>query len=245
MQFSTKTPLTDLQKRLIDKTAEVAAFDGWTDTALRQAAEELEIDPAVAFDIFHHRPIDLILAHSCLGDERLIEATSGHEWFENQKVRDKIKSLIMKRFDQHQHEREAIRRGLSVLALPQYAPAASKALYRTVDAMWRVAGDTATDYNKHTKRLLLSGVYSSSLLVWLNDQSEDLATTEAFVRRRIDNVLFVFGKIGKVRDGVKSGLRGDLRPSSFVPSFFKPPFVRPRSDETPQGPQGPQGESPS
>lgn len=235
MQFSPKTPMTDLQKRLIDKTAEVAAFDGWTDTALRQAAEELEIDPAVAFDIFRNRPIDLILAHSTLGDERLVEATSGQEWFESQKVRDKIKSLIMTRFDQHQHEREAIRRGLSVLALPQYAPAATAALYRTVDAMWRAAGDTATDYNKHTKRLLLSGVYSSSLLVWLNDQSEELETTEAFVRRRIDNVLFVFGKIGKLKAGAKEGLRGNLRPSSFVPSFFKPPFVRPRGDEAPQG----------
>ncbi len=224
MQFSPKTPMTDLQKRLIDKTAEMAAFDGWTDTALRQAAEALEIDEAVAFDIFPHRPIDLVLAHSSLGDERLVEATSGQEWFESQKVRDKIKSLIMTRFDQHQHEREAIRRGLAVLAMPVHAPAATAALYRTVDAMWKVAGDTATDYNRHTKRLLLSGVYSSSLLVWLNDQSEDLATTEAFVRRRIENVLSIFGGMGKVRAGLKQGLRGGFRPSRLREHFFRSPF---------------------
>lgn len=237
MQFSPKTPMTDLQMRLIDKTAEVAAFDGWTDTALRQAAEALEIDEAVAFDIFPHRPIDLIIAHSSLGDARFVEATSGQEWFESQKVRDKIKSLIMKRFDQHQHEREAVRRGLAVLTMPVHAPAATAALYRTVDAMWKAAGDTATDYNRHTKRLLLSGVYSSSLLVWLNDQSEDLATTEAFVRRRIDNVLSVFGGIGKLcsgfRDGLRSGLKSGLRPSRLREAFTRSPFA-PRSCREPK-----------
>lgn len=231
MQFSPKTPMTSLQKRLIDKTAEMAAFDGWTDTALSQAAEALEIDQAVAFDIFRHRPIDLIIAHSSLGDERLVEATSGQEWFESQKVRDKIKSLIMTRFDQHQHEREAIRRGLAVLAMPAHAPAATAALYRTVDTMWTVAGDTATDYNRHTKRLLLSGVYSSSLLVWLNDQSEDLATTEAFVRRRIDNVLGIFGGIGKLKAGLKEGARSGFRPSRFAAKVFKSRFGMRPSDE--------------
>ena len=38
--------------------------------------------------------------------------------------------------------------------------------------MWRIAGDTSTDFNHYTKRMTLGAVYGSTLLVWLDDQSE-------------------------------------------------------------------------
>ena len=85
--------------------------------------------------------------------------------------------------------REAVRRALSILAMPQNAPTGLKAGWRSADIMWRIAGDTSTDFNHYTKRMTLGGVYASTLLVWLDDQSEGWAETAAFLDRRIDDVM--------------------------------------------------------
>jgi ubiquinone biosynthesis protein COQ9 len=90
-----------------------------------------------------------------------------------------------------------VRSGLSYFALPLNAAAGLTCLYRTVDAIWYAAGDKATDYNFYTKRALLAGVYSSTLLFWLNDKSEDSSATWAFLERRIGEVLQVAGRLGK------------------------------------------------
>jgi len=58
-----------------------------------------------------------------------------------------------------------------------------------MDEMWVAAGDTATDWNHYSKRILLSNVYTTTLQVWLADESEGLAETEAFLRRRIEDVM--------------------------------------------------------
>jgi ubiquinone biosynthesis protein COQ9 len=85
--------------------------------------------------------------------------------------------------------REAIRRALAILAMPQNAAHAARIGWRSADAMWRLAGDTATDFNHYTKRLTLGAVYASTLLAWLDDESAGFADTAAFLDRRIDNVM--------------------------------------------------------
>ncbi len=55
--------------------------------------------------------------------------------------------------------------------------------------MWRIAGDTSTDFNHYTKRVTLGAVYGSTLLAWLDDDSEELGETAAFLDRRIDDVM--------------------------------------------------------
>jgi ubiquinone biosynthesis protein COQ9 len=85
--------------------------------------------------------------------------------------------------------REAVRTGLSILAMPQNLAFAAKIAWRSADLMWRIAGDTATDYNHYSKRLILSGVYGSTLLAWLDDQSDDWSETGAFLDRRLAGVM--------------------------------------------------------
>ena len=117
------------------------------------------------------------------------------------KVRERIATAVRLRLEQVAPHREAVQRGLAFFALPQNAAIGLKCLYRTVDAIWYAAGDRATDYNFYSKRLLLAGVYSSTLLVWLNDTSEDQAETWAFLERRIAEVLQVAGLLGKAVTG--------------------------------------------
>ena len=93
--------------------------------------------------------------------------------------------------------REAVRRGLTFLSLPQNAGLALKILYDSVDEIWRAIGDRSTDYNFYSKRLLLAGVYSATLLYWLDDRSDGQQDTKAFLERRINEVLKVGGRFGK------------------------------------------------
>src|SRR4029077_14179482 len=97
-------------------------------------------------------------------------------------------------------EREAARRALALLALPLNAGLGLKLLYRTVDAMWYAAGDTSADFNFYTKRAILAGVYSSTLLYWLNDRAEGSEATWSFLDRRIDDVM----KFEKFKDRVRN-----------------------------------------
>ena len=83
----------------------------------------------------------------------------------------------------------AVRRALAIMAMPQNLRRSAKLNWESADAMWRLAGDTATDFNHYTKRMTLSAVYSSTLLTFINDESEGLADTKAFLARRIENVM--------------------------------------------------------
>ena len=55
--------------------------------------------------------------------------------------------------------------------------------------MWRLAGDTATDYNHYTKRAILGSIYAATLAVLADDKSEDRAETRAFLARRIEGIM--------------------------------------------------------
>ena len=105
------------------------------------------------------------------------------------KVRERIAALVEARLAIARPYREALRRALSILAFPANAPRALQLGWRAADAMWRAAGDTATDYNHYTKRAILGSVYAATLTIFLNDESEDMSETRAFLARRIEGVM--------------------------------------------------------
>jgi ubiquinone biosynthesis protein COQ9 len=106
--------------------------------------------------------------------------------------------------------REAIRRALAILAMPIHAPLAARLLYATVDAIWYALGDRSTDYNFYTKRMLLAGVYSATVLYWLNDKSAENTETWDFLDRRIADVMRIpqaMGRLGKLAEKLPDPLR--------------------------------------
>lgn len=105
------------------------------------------------------------------------------------KIRERITALLATRMEIMAPDREALRRAMGVMAMPQNLASAAKIGWRTADRNWRLAGDTATDFNHYTKRITLSAVYGSLLVVFVNDDSEDFADARAFLDRRIDNVM--------------------------------------------------------
>jgi ubiquinone biosynthesis protein COQ9 len=176
-------------------------FDGWTGRALRAGAAELGLDAASAANAFPGGPAELLECFSAEIDRRMLVDLEARE-LKSLKHRQRIGTAVRVRLELLTPYREAVRRGLSFLALPRNAALGAKCLFRTADAIWHAAGDTSTDYNFYTKRMLLAGVYSATLLFWLNDESEGFAATWAFLDRRISEVVKLGGGLGRALGGL-------------------------------------------
>lgn len=198
--------LTETRDRLLDTALPNVAFDGWSEGLIRQAARETGTEPLVARRAFPRGPISMI-EHFCdYADRRMIAALEAAD-LESMGIRQRIATAVRTRLEQNQAHREAIRTAMVALAMPTNAAVAMRTLYRTVDAMWHAAGDTSTDFNFYTKRLMLAGVYSSTLLYWLDDTSEEQAATWEFLDRRIADIM----KIQKARGRIEKVLPDPTR----------------------------------
>jgi ubiquinone biosynthesis protein COQ9 len=165
-----------------------ATFDGWGDEALAMAAADLGVPAPRARLAFPGGAADMIDAWFDAID-RGMAAAFPLERVEKMKIRDRIRALVMYRLEVIHPHREGLRRALAILAMPRNLPLAARLGWRAADRMWRIAGDRATDFNHYSKRAILMGVYGSTSLVYLDDGSDDLAATRAFLDRRIDDVM--------------------------------------------------------
>jgi len=180
--------LDDLRVALAPGIADAAAFDGWSEAAVREAARRLGVDGEVAVYAFAQGPMAMIAAFAAHVDAAMAE-TFPAETLAAMKVRERIRSLVTFRLDAFAGRQEALRRALAIMANPRHLAAAAKLGWRSADAMWRLAGDTALDYNHYTKRATLAGVYAATLAVLVDDESEGKAETLAFLDRRIEGIM--------------------------------------------------------
>jgi ubiquinone biosynthesis protein COQ9 len=206
-------PDAELRDRLADAMVSEAAFEGWSRAALQAASRQLELPAGEADRLFPGGAIGLLAYVSERADLRTV-ADMEKEGVAGLKMRDRIKAAVRIRLDRHAGNREAARRALALLSLPFNAPLALRLLYRTVDAMWYAAGDTSADFNFYTKRATLAGVYSSTLLYWLNDRSPGGEATWGFLDRRIDDVMRIEKLKSQVRSWTGQGSRSGVRPAS-------------------------------
>lgn len=165
-----------------------ATFDGWSDAALDAAARRLTLDPAHARLAIPGGAVAMIEAWYASIDARLI-ADFPPERMAAMKMRERIPALVLARLAMVRPAKQAARTALATLARPRNAATGAKLGWRAADTMWRLAGDTATDLNHYSKRLTLAGIYASTLLIWLDDDSEGEAETRGFLDRRIGDVM--------------------------------------------------------
>ena len=164
-----------------------AAFDRWSTAAVDAAAAQLGVAPAVARLAFPGGAVDMIDGWFADIDRQMIAAVPA-EALATMRVGARVTALVEARLAAAEPDREALRRALAVLAMPQNLGEAARLGWRTVDLIWRLAGDTATDYNHYTKRTILAGVYAATVTVFVDDTSEGFADTRAFLARRIAGV---------------------------------------------------------
>ena len=184
------------RRELMQAAVQHVAFDGWSGQALIAGARDLGLSAAEAHNLFPGGARELLEVFSAEMDRRMLDSME-RQPLDEMRVRDKVALGVRSRLELLQPYREEVQRGLSFLALPPNAFLGTRLVWRTCDAIWYAAGDTATDYNYYSKRSLLAGVYSSTLLYWLSDRSENHAATWDFLERRLTNVLKIGGTLGK------------------------------------------------
>src|ERR671922_1225977 len=181
---------------LLEATLSHAAFDGWSQKAFDAGTKDAGIPADRALNAFPGGMAELLAFYHEVEDRHMLEAMQRANVSE-MRVRDRIAFAVKARLQHNTRHREAIKSACSFLAMPHNAALALRVLYRTVDAMWYGAGDNSTDFNFYTKRALLAGVYSATVLYWLNDKSAGATDTWAFLSRRVDEVMQVPKMLGK------------------------------------------------
>ena len=178
----------DLKAVVLEAALKRAADEGFTEAMLSAAGKDASAGSEMLAHLFPQGPASVVEFFSEHSDAQ-VESALAEKNLSEMKVRERISTAVLARIDAIRPHKEAARRAAAFLLMPAHAPLGMKLLYQTVDAMWRAAGDTSTDFSFYTKRAILAGVYSSTLMRWFNDASEDESATHEFLAARIENVM--------------------------------------------------------
>ena len=204
-----KSPLAESERdRLIAAMLPDVAFDGWSLHTARAAARRTGIPVEEVAALFPRGAVDLVAAFSRWADRRMLDRLEGAV-LDELRLSARIALALRLRFEALAPWREAVRRTLSVLALPHNVPLGLRLLYETVDGIWYAVGDTSTDFGFYTKRATLAGVAAAATLYWLEDKSPGAADTHAFIERRLADL----HRIGGLRERLSAA--ADRMPNPF------------------------------
>ena len=185
----TTAPTDDeLKRAVLDAALGHAAADGFTDRTMTRAGTDAGVGCETMLRLFPNGAASLVEYFSEQNDAEM-ERLLAKENLAEMKIPDRIAAAVLTRLEISKPHKEAARRAAAFLLMPANIALGMKLLYQTVDAMWRAVGDTSTDFNFYTKRAILAGVYSSTMMRWFNDTSEDGAETREFLSARIGNVM--------------------------------------------------------
>jgi ubiquinone biosynthesis protein COQ9 len=197
------TELTSRRDKILLASLHHVVFDGWTKAALQAGVQDAGFDADMALRAFPGGLPDLAQHMADWADRRMLDELTDLD-LDAMRVRDRVVAGVKARLQVVTPYREAMRRLLAYLTLPQNAPMAARQTWRTVDAIWYAAGDDAADFNYYTKRSLLLPVYTTTVLYWLNDDSDGMAATWDYLDRRISDVLKVPALKARIQKALSS-----------------------------------------
>lgn len=174
---------------ILDAALSHVPFDGWSEGTFRAAVAASGVAPGAARALFPRGAVDLALAYHRRGDAAMRARLAATD-LSAMRFRDRVAAAVRFRLEA-ETDREVVRRGTTLFALPMHAADGARAIWGTTDAIWTALGDTSRDINWYTKRATLSGVYASTVLYWLGDDSIGHQATWEFLDRRIDDVMRV------------------------------------------------------
>jgi ubiquinone biosynthesis protein COQ9 len=187
-----------IKEQLLDAALDHVPFDGWSDATFQAAVRDAGVDSTMAAAVCPRGAVYLAIAYHQRGDALMLARLADADLSE-MRFRDRIAAAVRFRLEVVE-DKEAVRRGTTLFALPTHAGDGAKLIWGTVDAIWTTLGDTSEDVNWYTKRATLGTVYSATVLYWLGDTEPDYAPTWAFLDRRIDNVMQIEKVKAQVRD---------------------------------------------
>jgi ubiquinone biosynthesis protein COQ9 len=191
-----------LKSAVVEAALPHIAFDGFTDRLVERAAKEAGAGKEDMLRLFPEGARSLLEAYSESADAEMGKRLAKLK-LASMLMRARIATAVKTRLAILKPHKEAARRAVAHLSLPPNVALGMRLVYRTVDAMWRAAGDVSTDFNFYSKRAILAGVYSATLMRWFTDESADESATDEFLAARIENVMQFEKLKGRVREQAK------------------------------------------
>ncbi|UWQ33461.1 COQ9 family protein [Leisingera sp. M527] len=212
----------DIKEKLLDAALNHVPFDGWSEVTFRAACEDVQVAEVLAHAVCPRGGVDLALAYHARGDSLMLARLDAED-LSGLRFRDKVAAAVRFRLEAVD-DKEAVRRGTTLLTLPQYAGDGIKAIWGTCDLIWETLGDGSDDLNWYTKRASLAGIYSATVLFWLGDDSLGHQATWEFLDRRIGNVM----DFEKLKAGLQKNplLKPFLVGPNWLAEQIKPPKGR-------------------
>ncbi|TCP58692.1 ubiquinone biosynthesis protein COQ9 [Rhodovulum bhavnagarense] len=211
-----------VKNTLLDAILIHVPFDGWSETAFRTAIAESHTDAGLARAACPRGALDLAVAYHKRGDDLMAQRMAETD-LTDMRIRDRIALAIRYRLEAVE-DKECVRRGTTLFALPQHAGEGTRLVWGTADRIWTALGDSSEDVNWYTKRASLSAVYGATVLYWLGDDTFDSQPTWEFLDRRIEGVM----RFEKAKARMRSN--PFLKPFTLGPrmvgSQIKPPHAR-------------------
>lgn len=175
----------DAEQRLLDEALKIAPQHGWTGRTARAAGRAAGFSEGETELLLPHGPADLAALLSRRHDARALLILKDVDPL-SLKVRERIGRAVEARLDAAAQDEPATRRWMGWLTLPGNAGLGARLAWESADALWRWAGDVATDENHYSKRALLAGILTGALAIRLGSGREAAA---AFTERRIGDVM--------------------------------------------------------
>lgn len=173
---------------------------GWTSRTARIAAQEAGLTPGERALAAPNGITDLI-DHFFIGSTEDMRAALSKQDLSRLRTHERVSAGLVAWLDGLSAHKPVVRKAAGRGLAPWGTGAAVKRVWAIADAIWDAAGDTATDYNRQTKRALLSAVIPSIVLYWLDH--EDPEALKDFIDRRLNTAMRVGQTGGKI---LKPGL---------------------------------------
>jgi ubiquinone biosynthesis protein COQ9 len=173
------------EQKLLDEALKLAPAHGWTHLMVKHAGRNLGLSQGETELLLPHGPADLAALLSRRHDARALAILVEVE-ADSLKIRERIRRACEARLDAATTDEPALRRWLGWLSLPQNLHLGGKLAWESADALWRWAGDVATDENHYSKRAILAGILTGAFAIRL---SSGRKAALQFVDRRIENVM--------------------------------------------------------
>jgi len=173
-------------------------FEGWNWDVIERASVRLGYEADMAQAVFPARMKDVLKTFSNWADKQMLAKLEKTDP-EALRVQDRVRLAVRTRLEVLAPHKEAVRISVSYWLRPFRKWQAPSMVWQTAGVIWKWSGDKSEDYNYYTKRGLLSGIITSTILAWLSDDSADMHVTLGFLDRRIANVMKLGSFIGKLK----------------------------------------------
>lgn len=193
-----KDPISTLRDQILLAAIPLVEGDGWTWAAVEAAAIDCKCQDEVKSGLFPYGLVDVVAHFSDYSDRMMMQKLSSLP-VSTLRSKDKVRLAVLARYDVLENYKEATKATMGFWAIPSHVIQGQRVLWRTSDCIWNWAGDTATDYNRQTKRALLSSILMGTTMVWIGDESEGNIITQAFLDRRLENVMEFGRTIGTIK----------------------------------------------